>query len=48
MVIVLGVYSRLLTLRVGGTIEISAVLKTKCVIYVDNLDILRDFTPLCL
>lgn len=40
IVIVLGVYRGLLGNRVAGTIRVSAVLETRCVICVDNLDIL--------
>ena len=43
-----GVYNRLLALRVVGTIRANAVSETMCVIYVDNLDILRDFALLYL
>ena len=43
-----GVYNRPLALRVIGTIRANAVLETMCVIYVDNLDILRDYAPLYL
>lgn len=48
VVIVLGVYSRLLVLRVGGIIRASVILEIRCIIYVDNLDILGDSTLLCL
>ena len=43
-----GVYNRPLALRVVGTIRANAVSETTCVIYVDNLDILRDSAPLYL
>ena len=35
-----GVYNRPLAFHVVGTIKANAVLETKCVIYVENLDIL--------
>lgn len=48
IVIILGVYNRLLAHRVARTIRASVVLEIRCVIYVENPDISRDYVPLCL